>query len=276
MCSSIVAVDNLGKTSEKLLENAEQNDIRQVKIVIGFDNGSTGLFEINLNHKENTTKSDIQLKSMMNQQNQPSLRITSMVQNSENWIKNTCNTSQFLKPFDVTKPQNWQTQVAQFGDYTLIGDISGSVVLRNLDWSKSQKIHEGSITGLKFMNDKNSVKSDNTTESMLLVSSGEDGRIKLWHLNFQASDWLIQIGEWTSSCSRGPITCLETMCRFDEKNNTNFQTENSDQEKKKIMSPMKKRKRGGPEKSKLQSSGTIVAGDKNGNLYFLDIMKLMS
>ena len=255
--------------SETLLENDEQN-IRHVKIVIGFDNGITAFFEIDLNH--NDAKSDIRFISMS--QNS-SLRITSMVQNSENWIK-IPSTSQFLKSYDVTKPHNWQTQVAQFGDYTLIGDISGSVILRKFDWSKSQKIHDGSITGLKFMNNGNFVKSENNTESMFLVSSGEDGRIKLWHLNFQASDWLIQIGEWTSSCSRGPITCLETMSRFDEKNNTNFQTENSDQEKKKIMSPMKKRKRGGPEKSKLKNSGTIVAGDKNGNLYFLDIMKLMS
>ena len=106
-----------------------------------------------------------------------------------------------------------------------------------------------------------------------MVSSGEDGRIKLWHLYFNASDWLIQIGEW--SCSGGPITSLETIC-FDEKNNS--QIENSDQEilQKKTLSAMKKRKRREPEKSKLQNSGTVVAGDKNGNLYFLDIMKLMS
>ena len=252
--------------SETLLKNDEQN-IRHVKIVIGFDNGITAFFEIDLNR--NDAKSDIRFISMS--QNS-SLRITSMVQNPENWIK-TPSSSQFLKPFDVTKPHNWQTQVAQFGDFTLIGDISGSVVLRKFDWSKSQKIHEGSITGLKFMNNGNFVKSENNTESMFLVSSGEDGRIKLWHLNFQASDWLIQIGEWTS-CLGGPITSLETIC-FGGKN-TNSQIENSDQEKKKIMSPIKKRKRGGPEKSKLQNSGTIVAGDKNGNLYFLDIMKLMS
>ena len=77
-----------------------------------------------------------------------------MVQNCENQIK-TPSTSQFLKSYDVTKPHNWQTQVAQFGDFTLTGDISGSVILNKFDWSKSQKIHEGPITGLKFMKDEN-------------------------------------------------------------------------------------------------------------------------
>ena len=134
---------------------------------------------------------------------------------------------------------------------TLIGDVSGNIriLFNNLQF----KAHLSSITGLEALK---------IGETFNVITASEDGLIKVWRLNFEVKDgnWFKQFGEY--QCNTGSITSLavKSMKNFDE----------FDEKPLKIL----KRKFSNERlRDKFKHLATIVAGDRNGSLVVLDVMK---
>ena len=157
----------------------------------------------------------------------------------------------FQQKQGLIDPTKRSTRQLDIDGLTLIGDVSGNIriLFKNLQF----KAHLSSITGLEVLKigDTNNV-----------VTASEDGLIKVWRLTCAAKDgnWFKQLGEY--HCNTGFITCLavKSMKNFDE-----FDEK-----------PMKILKRKFPNehlRDKFKHLATIVAGDRNGSLVVLDVMK---